>query len=209
MSPFVWKKGTLDIVAQPNPFRSDWRTHDLPYLSGLITTEKSFTQLYGYFEARVTMPVGKGLWPAFWLLPQWRHDLPPAAPRGQQEIDVFENIGKDGEVYATVHTDQNGRKVPDNGRIPIDTVAKPHDYGVLVTPTDVVWYIDEREVRRRPNKDFHQPAYMLINLAVGGDWPGNPDDTTVFPAVMRVDRVRAYALKTGQATPPAADRKRP
>jgi beta-glucanase (GH16 family) len=74
-------------------------------------------------------------------------------------------------------------------------VGFPHDFGVLVTPEWIVWYIDSKEVRRRPNLDFHEPAYMLLNLAIGGEWPGKPDKATHFPARMTIHRVRAYSLK--------------
>lgn len=187
---YLWQPGSLTLVARALP---DPRHAQLPYESGLITTERSFKQRYGYFEARVTMPIGKGLWPAFWLLPPFR---PDAKVQSQQEIDIFENVGRDGELYLTVHHDEGGTKVADPGKVAIDTVARPHDYGVLVTPTEISWYVDDMLVRRVANKDFHQPAYMLLNLAVGGDWPGAPDDTTRFPAKMKVEWVRAYALKS-------------
>jgi beta-glucanase (GH16 family) len=197
--PFVWQKGMLTIVARPNPDPGDPRSHGLAYRSGLITTEKSFNQRYGYFEARIALPVGKGLWPAFWLLPQpqmvdgWAH------PVGQQEIDIFECIGEPGTLYFTNFSDDGGRKVADSEGRQFFTNAdltQFHTYGLALTPTNIVWYFDDQEVRRRPNKDFHMPAYMLINLAVGGDWPGRPDATTRFPAEMRIQWVRAYQLKT-------------
>ncbi|WP_340318245.1 glycoside hydrolase family 16 protein [Rhizorhabdus argentea] len=192
-----WKPGALQLVAQQNPYRADPRTHGMPYLSALITTEKSFQQLYGYFEARVTMPVGTGLWPAFWLLPIFRPPSDPNQRQSGQEVDVFENVGRNGEIYATVHHDVGGKRTQDGERIPVDRIDIAHDYGVLVTSQLIIWYIDSHEVRRRANIDFHEPAYMLLNLAVGGEWPGAPDGTTAFPAKMTINRVRAYALKPG------------
>lgn len=194
MDPFRWDPGHLDIIADRNPRASDPLTGRLPFFSGLITTEKSFSQLYGYFEARIRMPVGKGLWPAFWLLPQpaiengWPREV------GRQEIDVVENIGAANEVYLTVHRDDGTKKVADGEKITGVRVDQPHTYGVLVTREAIVWYIDDREVRRRPNVDFHFPAYMLLNLAVGGKWPGAPDQATRLPATMRVEWVRAWRL---------------
>lgn len=192
-----WAPGALTLVGRANPYQANPRTNAMPYISGLITTETSFQQRYGYFEARVKMPVGKGLWPAFWLLPPYRTKIIPGVPQKQQEIDVFENVGKNNEIYATVHNDVAGRKVADGERIAMGRVDEPHDYGLLLTPKWVIWYIDSREVRRRANRDFHEPAYMLLNLAVGGKWPGAPDATTPFPARMTIYRVRAYALKRG------------
>lgn len=199
LGAFEWSSGSLTIAGRPNPHLSDPRTHALPYLSGLITTERSFRQRYGYFEARVTMPVGQGLWSAFWLLPEPRVERGWPVADGQQELDIFENIGKNNEIYATVHRDVAGKKVADGARIDTAPVDQPHDYGVLVTPTQIVWYVDSREVRRTANTDFHRPAYMLLNLAIGGDWPGAPDARTRFPARMKIDWVRAYALRDAGA----------
>lgn len=190
--PFEWRPGSLTIVAR----RSDaGEPFGLPYLSGLITTEKSFEQGYGYFETRVTMPLGKGLWPAFWLLPRLKKQADPKAPQPVREVDVFENIGKDGEFFATVHRAEAGKTISDGERIEIDTVAKPHTYGVMITPDRIAWYLDDVAVRIRPNHDFHEPAHMLLNLAVGGEWPGAPDASTPFPAHMTIDWVRAYQLR--------------
>ena len=196
-----WKPGSLALIAQSNPYRADPRTNAMPYLSALITTQKSFQQRYGYFEARITMPVGKGLWPAFWLLPAYKMLKDPSQPQPQQEIDVMENIGKNGEYYATVHHAVGAPTEHDGEQIEIDRVDEPHDYGVLLTSAWIVWYLDQHEVRRRANTDFHDEAYMLLNLAVGGQWPGSPDAATPFPARMTVHRVRAYALKAGYTEP--------
>jgi len=195
MNPFRWRAGALDIVADRNPYRADPITNNLPYLSGLLTTERSFSQRYGYFEARITMPVGKGLWPAFWLLPTPDVKGGWAQPKGQQEIDIFENIGQPDELWLTLHHDVGGKKVGDGEKITGIAVGRPHTYGLLLTKSEIIWYVDDREVRRRANTDFHEPAYMLINLAVGGAWPGNPDASTTFPARMSVNWVRAYRLK--------------
>lgn len=202
MSAFTSAQGVLTITGQPNRFRTDPRTHGLPYLSGLITTEKSFNQRYGYFEIRAALPMGKGIWPAFWLLPQPRMVDGWAQSSGQQEIDVFESIGEGGTLYFTDFSDDGGRKVADETSRTYYTSAdltQFHTYGVLVTPKNLTWYVDDRQVRRRPNIDFHMPAYMLINLAIGGEWPGMPDQTTRFPARMQIDWVRAYRLKTDAA----------
>lgn len=199
-SPFLWKNGILSIVAQPNPDLGNPRMHGLPFVSGLITTEKSFSQPTGYFEARIALPPGKGLWPAFWLLPEPRLENDVPVHPGGQEIDIFESIGEPGRVYHTVFTDSGGEKIK-NARA-FETHAdltRFHTYGVLVTRAHIAWYFDDIEVRRVANADFDRPAYMLLNLAVGGDWPGAPDANTRFPAEMRIDWVRAFRLKDGAA----------
>jgi hypothetical protein len=191
-----WGKGMLSLIGKPNPSGGDPRTGNKPYVSGLVTTEKSFSQTYGYFEARIAMPIGKGLWPAFWLLPAPRMMDGNTVNSGQQEIDIVENIGEAGKLYHTVFTDDEGRKVKDASPYWTEAdLTRFHTYGVLLTKDEVIWYFDDREVRRRPNVDFNRPAYMLLNLAVGGEWPGSPDSTTPFPAKMTIDWVRAYRLK--------------
>jgi beta-glucanase (GH16 family) len=199
-SPFIWKNGILSIVAQPNPDLGNPRMHGLPFVSGLITTEKSFSEPTGYFEARIALPPGKGLWPAFWLLPEPRIENGKPVHPGGQEIDIFESVGEPGRIYHTVFTDSGGEKIK-NARA-CDTHAdltRFHTYGVLVTRAHIAWYFDDVEVRRVANADFDRPAYMLLNLAVGGDWPGAPDANTRFPAEMRIDWVRAFRLKDGAA----------
>jgi beta-glucanase (GH16 family) len=199
MDPFEWSGGVLTIVGKPNPFRADPRTHGLPYLSGLITTEKSFSQRYGYFEARMALPMGKGIWPAFWLLPQPQMVNGWAQASGQQEVDIVESIGEGDKLYFTSCADDGGRKVADEVGRNFYTSAdltQFHTYGVMVTPQKLVWFFDGQNVRERPNVDFHRPAYMLLNLAMGGNWPGMPDASTPFPARLRIDWVRAYQFKS-------------
>ena len=191
---FEWRDGMLTIAARPASAGEPALEHGLSYVSGLITSEKSFLQRYGYFEARVRMPVGKGLWPAFWLRPRFRVLGDPKLPQPPAEIDVFENIGKREELHLTVHYGTRQDKRHDSIALAVAPVDAFHVYGVLVSERDIVWYIDEQEVHRKPNHDFHHPAYMLLNLAVGGDWPGSPDGTTSFPAQMTIDWVRAHAL---------------
>ncbi len=194
-SPFEWNDGILSIVARRTPVEGRSRAHGLPYLSGLITTEKSFSQSGGYFEARIALPQGRGLWPAFWLLPDPKIENGNPVHPGGQEIDVFESIGEPGTLYQTVFTDRAGAKVKDAQTFETSAnLGAFHTYGVLVMKTNIVWYFDDLEVRRVANKDFSRPAYLLLNLAVGGNWAGAPDARTHFPAAMRIDWVRAYRL---------------
>lgn len=195
-APFEQKDGMLSIIARPNPSKTDRRTNALPYISGLISTEKSFARTTGYFEARVALPAGKGLWPAFWLLPAPTDKGGWAQSTGEQEIDIFESIGEPGAVHFTVFND--GKNKSARTTTSFDTgadLSQFHTYGVLLTEREISWYFDDREVWRQPNRDFRRPAYMLLNLAVGGKWPGAPDPQTRFPARMTIDWVRAYEVR--------------
>ncbi|HKR87503.1 MAG TPA: glycoside hydrolase family 16 protein [Phenylobacterium sp.] len=181
LDPFVVKNGVLDIVARPTPRGLTRALGGFAYTSGLITTQPSFSQTYGYFEMRARLPRGKGVWPAFWLLPA---DLswPP-------EIDVMESIGDPAEVYTTAHS--NVDKTPTT-KTEISSEGF-HTFAVTWDRRNIVWYVDGREVKRQPTpSDMHKPMYMLANVAVGGDWPGAPDATTPFPARMSIDYIRAY-----------------
>jgi hypothetical protein len=181
--PFHSGAEGLELIAQPAKPDLAAALEGHPYTSGLITTQPSFSQTYGYFEMKARLPRGKGLWPAFWLLPT---DLswPP-------EIDVIESIGDPGVIYQTVHS-----KVADQPGVKIDVSSDPdgfHVFAVSWDPKWVVWYVDGRETARKPTPpDANKPMYMLVNLAVGGHWPGAPDASTRFPAAMTVRWVRAY-----------------
>jgi beta-glucanase (GH16 family) len=132
---------------------------------------------------RARLPRGKGLWPAFWLLPK-DQSWPP-------EIDVMEEIGDPGVVYHTVHS-----RIADQPGVKAEVPGDPdgfHTFAVAWDPQQVVWYVDGRETARKPTPpDANKPMYLLVNLAVGGHWPGVPDASTAFPARMTVRWVRAY-----------------
>jgi hypothetical protein len=147
-----------------------------------------FSQRYGYFEARARVPAGRGLWPAFWLLPvdlSW----PP-------EADVMEVLGQDPRtLYTTVHS----RSWPDgtmrgHGTRGADLSAAMHRFGMDWGPERVCFYLDRKRVFSQPTpRDWHKPFYLLLNLGVGGpkSWPGAPDAQTRFPARFVVAEVLA------------------
>lgn len=181
LDPFATKDGVLHITADRAPEALRPRLGGYAYTSGLITTQPSFRQTYGYFEMRAQLPRGKGLWSAFWLLPS---DLswPP-------EIDVMENVGDPSKVYVTAHSKAGKAKG-------IEKTISPdgfHTYAVAWDPKELVWFVDGQEIGRQPTPpDMHKPMYMLANLAMGGDWAGVPDATTPFPATYAIDYIRAY-----------------
>jgi beta-glucanase (GH16 family) len=182
--PFTVDRGVLTITAAPgvNPAK-------LPYNSGLLTTYKFFNQLYGYFEMKARLPAGRGLWPAFWLLPvdgSW----PP-------EIDVMEQLGSDSTtIYVGTHSAVGGDNVGTTTRVKVAaTNSGFHTYGVDWQAGEITWYFDGAVIHRQPTPaDMHMPMYLVINLAVGGEksWPGAPTAQTVFPAHMIVEYLRAY-----------------
>ncbi len=192
--PFEIDDGVLAIVAAPTPAPLKAAVENQPYVSGVLTTEESFSQRHGRFEVRAKVPAGQGLWSAFWLLPSF--DAWPEGVDILPEIDVMEHIGHEPEVYhTTLHTNQNGKLESH----PYDhTLDEPltddfHVYSVVWTEDEVRWYLDGRWMAANPTPDdYTRPVHFLLNLAVGGTWPGTPDATTDFPARFLIDYVKAY-----------------
>jgi beta-glucanase (GH16 family) len=194
LQPFAVHDGILTISADRVPAAMKKWVWGYRYYSGLLTTRRSFSQQYGYFEIRAQLPAQSGAWPAFWLL---RPDgtWPP-------EIDAFEYLGRDPSVFwAGFHSTAPGSaSTPINQRTPIPgPLEQFHTYGVLWDREHVVWYLDRVEVRRIATPaDMHTPLYVLVNLAIGGGgWAGAPNLFTHFPIRMSVDYVRVYALEGG------------
>jgi beta-glucanase (GH16 family) len=160
------------------------------YTSGMLTTSGAFSQTYGYFEMRAKLPLGQGLWPAFWLIPQ-NFQWPP-------ELDIMEMIGNyPTTLNTTVHFLNSSNNATAIGFTPTvaDMTAGFHTYGAIWTATYIAWYFDGNLVSQTSTpSDFNLPMYMVINLAVGGNWPGSPTSSTIFPAVFAIDYLKACAL---------------
>jgi beta-glucanase (GH16 family) len=185
LDPFSIDEGVLEITAQPAPMNPGAGIESYPFVSGLISTQPSFSQTYGYFEMRAELPQGKGLWPAFWMLPK-DDSWPP-------ELDVVESIGDPSHVYMTAHS-EHGKSLGAEARIAPHAF---HTFAVSWDRRDLIWYIDGGEAGRVPTpEDMHKPMYMLANLAVGGTWSGARDASTHFPAKLMIDYIRAYRFET-------------
>ncbi len=188
VTAFEARDGMLAVRAEriPEDRRSDFGGY--AYSSGLLTTWKSYAFTYGYVEVRAKFPKGKGLWPAVWLL---RRD---SGKNG--EIDIVELIGNKSTVMnSTLHYPEDGKQktVKMVRREGPDLTGVFHVYAMDWTPEYIAMYLDGTEVGRVPTPEaFTKPMYLLINLAVGGNWPGAPDATTPFPAEMLIDYVRIW-----------------
>jgi beta-glucanase (GH16 family) len=169
------------------------------YTSARIKTAGLVERTYGRFEARIKIPRGQGVWPAFWLL--GANEKKVGWPRCG-EIDIMENIGREPNV---IHGTLHGQGYSGAGGISqwqkLDAGAYADDfhiYAVEWEPRVVRWYRDGilyQTVRQEDVKGtwaFDHPFYVILNLAVGGTWPGAPDATTVLPQQMLVDYVRIY-----------------
>ncbi len=169
------------------------------FTSARIHTRGKFSQAYGKFEARIKLPSGQGIWPAFWMM----GDAGRWPDCG--EIDVMENIGREpSTVHGTIHgPGYSGSKgigapfvLPPGRRFSDDF----HVYAVEWEPDAIRWYVDGKQYHSVSPADlpagakwvYDHPFYLLLNLAVGGNWPGDPDATTSFPQTMVVSYVRVY-----------------
>jgi beta-glucanase (GH16 family) len=172
------------------------------YTSARLKTATLFTQTYGKIEARIKIPYGQGMWPAFWMLGS---DIDQVGWPACGEIDIFENIGKEPSiVHGTVHgpgySGGNGIggpfTLPNNARFADDF----HIFAVEWESNAVRFYVDGALYKTVTPANlpsgtqwvFNHPFFIIMNVAVGGSWPGNPDSTTVYPQTMLVDYVRAY-----------------
>ena len=174
------------------------------YTSARIDTSSTFTQQYGRFEARAQMPYGQGLWPAFWML--GANINTGAGWPACGEIDIMETIGTDvGNNHGSLHSpgwDPTAVYPLPDGGLYSDAF---HVFAAEWDPGEIRFYVDgalyeTQDASDAPNGgwvfDGGQPFFIIINVAVGGDWPGSPDSTTVFPQMLLVDYVRVYQ-KTG------------
>lgn len=188
--------GVLRLTARRRTVQaSDGRQY--PYTSGMVTTGRrkdsqaispGFAFKYGRVSVRMRTPAGRGLWPAIWMLPVTHNSRP--------EIDILEVLGHaPARLHFHVHYWKDGiRRDPGKSVVGPNTSEGWHRYTLVWTPTRLEWRVDGklRWTLTRPAAIPHQRMYLLINLAVGGEWPGSPDESTEFPATLEVDYVRIW-----------------
>lgn len=194
------QNGNLVITAQKEIFTgSDGITRD--YTSARLKTQGLFSQTYGRFEARIKIPKGQGMWPAFWML---GNDIATSGWPKCGEVDIMENIGREP---ATVHGSLHGPSSVAATSDLTSTFALPagqnlsddfHVYAVEWEPGTVRFFLDSNNYATFTQSQwpsggqwvFDHPFFIILNVAVGGSWPGAPDSTTSFPQQMLVDYVR-------------------
>ncbi|MEV5895807.1 RICIN domain-containing protein [Nonomuraea fuscirosea] len=197
--------GNLVITARrenPSNFQCHYGT--CQYTSARLLTSATFTRAYGRFEARMKLPRGQGIWPAFWML---GNDIGSVGWPNSGEIDIMENIGREpSTVHGTLHGPgySGGGGIGAGYSIGGAFADAFHTFAVDWSPNLIIWYVDGVEYQRRTPSDlggnrwvFDHPFFMIMNVAVGGNWPGYPDGSTTFPQTLTVDYVRVYAPPTG------------
>jgi len=199
-NPFTFDGESLTINSVRTPPELLERANGQEFLSGVITSFDSFQFTYGYVEARAKVPFGRGYWPAFWLLNAFYDNDRP-------EIDIMEFIGDNQDTaYHTYHyydTEGNLRSTKSEPTFPIDFPADFHTFGVEWDPGTVTFYVDgiARHTISDP-KISQEQMYIIANTAIGGWWPGDPDETTEFPGEYKIDYIRAYQRVGVQLDPP-------
>ncbi len=183
------ENSNLHIVAQLNP----------QYTSARIQTAGLKEFQFGRIDIRAKLPYGQGIWPAIWMLGANIGDV--GWPKSG-EIDIMEMIGSEPlTVHGTVHYDNGGYQSTGRAK----SITKPesfseefHVFSVVWDRNSIKWYVDYDEYffvtksSLGENYPFNNPFYFLLNVAIGGKWPGNPDETTVFPQEMVLDYVRVF-----------------
>ena len=190
--------GQLHITAIDQPLASK------PYRSGLIRTWQEHR--FGRWEVRADLPWGQGMWPAIWLLPR-NADWPVGG-----EIDIMENVGNNTYfVKGSYHYNWNpGSPITSNADYITgeDFAAGMHDYAVEWEPNQLRFYVDNNLYHTvyDPIQPANVPMSLIINLAVGGNWPGSPDGSTVFPQTFDIEHARYWTRDVGELINPDFDR---
>ena len=190
-------KGLLIIEARKEPFQNS------QYTSTKMLTQDKKVFTYGRIDVRAKLPTGKGLWPAIWMLGS---NITSVSWPECGEIDIMEMVGGNGGekvTHGTAHWQNLDNQHASNGNSKTATKGLDeefHVFSIIWSETEIEWLIDDisyhtLDIRGDEMEAFHKPFYMILNVAVGGNWPGNPTADTVFPTQMQVDYVRVFQKK--------------
>lgn len=198
-------KGSLVIKAIKRDLPLDYKCWygQCRYTSARLITKGKFDQKYGRFEARIKIPRGQGMWSAFWML---GNNIDSVGWAQCGEIDVMENIGREpSTVHGTVHGP--GYSGANSIGAAFDLISNVkfadnfHVYATEWSENKISFYVDGKLYKTITPKDlpegknwvYDHPFFMILNLAIGGNWGGAPDETTIFPQEMLIDYVRVYS----------------
>ncbi len=187
------KEGCLVITARRENYGGS------EFTSSRIITQDKVTFQYGRVDIRAALPKGQGIWPALWML---GNNIGSVGWPSCGEIDIMEMIGGAGRektVHGTVHWESNGHASYGNDHsLASGTYGdKFHVFSIEWTPTTITWYVDDVQfnvidITPADLAEFHQSFFLIFNVAVGGNWPGSPDASTLFPQHLIVDYVRVF-----------------
>ncbi len=164
------------------------------YTSARLNSSNKGDWKYGRFEIKAKLPYGQGLWPAIWMLPtDWVYGGWPASG----EIDIMEELGQNAnKVYGTIHYGTPQQQQQQGGSYTLPSgyfLSKFHVFACEWDSTSISFFVDSTKYFTvKITKPFDQKFHFVLNVAVGGNWPGNPDYTTIFPQQMVIDYVRVF-----------------
>jgi beta-glucanase (GH16 family) len=189
----IVENGNLKITANKELYLGS------SYTSAKIITKGKFEQKYGRIEARIKLPWGKGLWPAFWMIGA---NIDEVSWPQCGEIDIMEYLGNQPtKVFGTVHGPgySGGASIGKTFTLPNDRFDNDfHIFGIEWGENYINFYVDDKLYNQITPADvsgewvFNQPFYLILNVAVGGNLPGSPNADTSFPQSMLVDYIRVY-----------------
>ncbi len=169
------------------------------YTSTRMKTQGKKSFQYGRIDIRALLPKGQGIWPALWML---GNDITEVGWPKCGEIDIMEMVGGNGRentVHGTLHWDLNGHVYTGGSyTLPSGTFADEYHVFTIIWDENLIrWFVNDiqfSQIDITPGHmtEFHQEHFFIFNVAVGGNWPGNPDHTTIFPQQMRVDYIRVF-----------------
>jgi beta-glucanase (GH16 family) len=175
-----------------------------PYTSARMNTAGHFTTKYGRIEARIKLASGQGLWPAFWML---GNNIGTVGWPKCGEIDIMEQVNTSNTIYGTIHWDANGHV--SYGGNSSTSITDYHVYAVEWDASSIRWYLDGNQFATanilnnvNSTEEFHNQFFIILNMAVGGDFPGQTIDESKLPANMYVDYVRVFNITSGGGTAP-------
>jgi beta-glucanase (GH16 family) len=182
------QNGNLLIIAKKEFYSGSYYTSARMISKGL----QQFT--YGKIEARIKLPQAQGLWPAFWLLGS---NIDQVNWPACGELDILEHINTGAKIHGTMHWDNNGHVQA--GTSTNCNVSNYHVYSLEWTPDSLKWLLDgtvyySNTIKNNSNNTqaFHKPFFIILNMAVGGNWPGAPVTSTPFPDTMLVDYINVF-----------------
>jgi beta-glucanase (GH16 family) len=180
--------GNLNIIARKEMYQGK------EYTSARMITKNLQQFQYGKVEARIKLPQTKGVWPAFWMLGS---NIDAVSWPKCGEIDILEHVNTETVIHGTMHWDNNGHT--QSGNSIACNVSNYHVYGIEWTADTIYWMLDNVVYHKYGIKNsvnntgaFHKPFFLLLNMAVGGNWPGSPNANSVFPDTMLVDYINVY-----------------
>lgn len=180
----------------------------MAYTSARMKTQGRRSWTYGRVEARIAMPSFQGVWPAFWMLGD---NIGSVGWPACGEIDIMEHVNTGNTVHGTIHWDYNGYASYGGSTAPSSAITNYHVYSIEWNSSAIKWFVDgvqfhEANIANSVNgtEEFHRNFFIILNMAIGGNWPGFTIDNNAFPANMLIDYVRVYQLGTTPPPPPSS-----